>query len=235
MKIIKLSICLLIYDFQDLVVWYENEKEVGTASLDFCKETGTPRLAIFHTTKLKWLWVTLIFIWFTSDRRFGMQSDYPCLLIGCYSSCMSRYQSKDFMHATEIYSTRRIPFMFRPELVVFSKKVHHIIGSMCMWFRQSSSILVIYWRPGRRWYGDFGSTIVSSSFSTMDITKYLTKYRFDIRYRRYSHLYSLIYKFAWFLLSGPVQIGLKAENCWKCSDFFIFQLSEDVSENLNER
>ena len=39
--------------FQDSAAWYENEKEVGTAILDFCKETGTPRSAIFYTTKLK--------------------------------------------------------------------------------------------------------------------------------------------------------------------------------------
>ena len=53
MKIITLSIYLLIYGFQNSTVWYENEKEVGTVTLDFCKETGTSRLAIFHTTYLR--------------------------------------------------------------------------------------------------------------------------------------------------------------------------------------
>ena len=44
------------------------------------------------------------------------------------------------MHATVtdkyIHSSCMIdihPFMVRPEIVVFSKKVDHIIGSMCMW------------------------------------------------------------------------------------------------------
>ena len=41
MKIITMSICLLIYGFQNSTAWYEYEKEVGTATLDFCKETGT--------------------------------------------------------------------------------------------------------------------------------------------------------------------------------------------------
>ena len=48
-----MSICLLIYGFQNSFAWYEYEKEIGTATLDFCKETGTPRLAIFHMSKLK--------------------------------------------------------------------------------------------------------------------------------------------------------------------------------------
>jgi diketogulonate reductase-like aldo/keto reductase len=37
---------------QDSATWYENEKECGQAILDFCKATGTPRSAIFYTTKL---------------------------------------------------------------------------------------------------------------------------------------------------------------------------------------
>ncbi len=39
---------------QDSAEWYENEKEVGRAILDWCKETNTPREAIFYTTKLKY-------------------------------------------------------------------------------------------------------------------------------------------------------------------------------------
>ncbi|KAF7311994.1 Aldo-keto reductase [Mycena indigotica] len=41
------------YRHIDSATWYENEKECGTAILDFCKSTGTPRSAIFYTTKLK--------------------------------------------------------------------------------------------------------------------------------------------------------------------------------------
>lgn len=52
-EIIILSICLFIYGFQDSAAWYENEREVGAAILDFCKETGTTRSTIFYTTKLK--------------------------------------------------------------------------------------------------------------------------------------------------------------------------------------
>jgi hypothetical protein len=78
MKIITLSICLLIYGFQNSTAWYENEK-VGTATLNFCKETGTPRLAIFHTTKIGqrlWLWVhwSLSDLRSMPDRRVGRQS-----------------------------------------------------------------------------------------------------------------------------------------------------------------
>ena len=39
---------------QDSAQWYENEKEVGRAILDWCKETGTPREDVFYTTKLKY-------------------------------------------------------------------------------------------------------------------------------------------------------------------------------------
>lgn len=38
---------------QDSAAWYENEREVGQAIVDFCQSTGTPRTAIFYTTKLK--------------------------------------------------------------------------------------------------------------------------------------------------------------------------------------
>ncbi|KAJ7116595.1 aldo-keto reductase [Mycena epipterygia] len=41
------------YRHIDSATWYENENEVGQAILDFCKATGTPRSAIFYTTKLK--------------------------------------------------------------------------------------------------------------------------------------------------------------------------------------
>lgn len=41
------------YRHIDSAAWYENEREVGTAILDFCKETGTARSSIFYTTKLK--------------------------------------------------------------------------------------------------------------------------------------------------------------------------------------
>ncbi|KAF8207001.1 aldo-keto reductase [Mycena galopus ATCC 62051] len=41
------------YRHIDSATWYENEKECGQAILDFCKATGTPRSAIFYTTKLK--------------------------------------------------------------------------------------------------------------------------------------------------------------------------------------
>ena len=44
---------LFVYCFQDSAAWYENEKEVGQAILDFCQSTGTPRSEIFYTTKLK--------------------------------------------------------------------------------------------------------------------------------------------------------------------------------------
>ena len=79
MKIIMLSICLLIYGFQNSTAWYENEKEVGTATLDFCKETCTPRLAIFHTAKLKLdngygLQWSLSDFRSMPDRRVGRQS-----------------------------------------------------------------------------------------------------------------------------------------------------------------
>ncbi|KAI0787754.1 Aldo/keto reductase [Fomes fomentarius] len=41
------------YRHIDTAEWYENERECGRAILDFCKETGIPREAIFYTTKLK--------------------------------------------------------------------------------------------------------------------------------------------------------------------------------------
>ncbi|PPQ95444.1 hypothetical protein CVT26_008463 [Gymnopilus dilepis] len=41
------------YRLIDSAAWYENEKEVGQAILDFCQSTGTPRSEIFYTTKLK--------------------------------------------------------------------------------------------------------------------------------------------------------------------------------------
>ncbi|KAF8963147.1 NADP-dependent oxidoreductase domain-containing protein [Flammula alnicola] len=41
------------YRHIDSAAWYENEREVGNAILDFCRQTGTPREAIFYTTKLK--------------------------------------------------------------------------------------------------------------------------------------------------------------------------------------
>ncbi|KAJ7173951.1 Aldo/keto reductase [Mycena crocata] len=41
------------YRHIDSATWYENEKECGQAISDFCKSSGTPRSAIFFTTKLK--------------------------------------------------------------------------------------------------------------------------------------------------------------------------------------
>ncbi|KAF9532677.1 Aldo/keto reductase [Crepidotus variabilis] len=41
------------YRLIDSAEWYENEREVGQAILDFCKKTGTPREEIYYTTKLK--------------------------------------------------------------------------------------------------------------------------------------------------------------------------------------
>ncbi|KAF4613802.1 hypothetical protein D9613_008053 [Agrocybe pediades] len=41
------------YRHIDSAAWYENEREVGQAILDFCKATNTPRSEIFYTTKLK--------------------------------------------------------------------------------------------------------------------------------------------------------------------------------------
>ncbi|EIN03970.1 aldo-keto reductase [Punctularia strigosozonata HHB-11173 SS5] len=41
------------YRHIDSAAWYENEREVGQAIQDFCSSTGTPRSAIFYTTKLK--------------------------------------------------------------------------------------------------------------------------------------------------------------------------------------
>ncbi|KAF8193387.1 aldo-keto reductase [Pholiota molesta] len=41
------------YRLIDSAAWYENEREVGQAILDFCQRTETPREAIFYTTKLK--------------------------------------------------------------------------------------------------------------------------------------------------------------------------------------
>jgi hypothetical protein len=38
---------------QDSAEWYENEAEVGRAIRDWCTSTGTPRSAVFYTTKLK--------------------------------------------------------------------------------------------------------------------------------------------------------------------------------------
>lgn len=38
---------------QDTATWYGNEKECGDAIREFCKATGTPRSAIFYTTKLR--------------------------------------------------------------------------------------------------------------------------------------------------------------------------------------
>ncbi|KAF9475446.1 Aldo/keto reductase [Pholiota conissans] len=41
------------YRHIDSAAWYENEREVGRAILDFCERTDMPREAIFYTTKLK--------------------------------------------------------------------------------------------------------------------------------------------------------------------------------------
>ncbi|KAJ7666299.1 aldo-keto reductase [Mycena rosella] len=41
------------YRHIDSATWYENEKECGQAILDFCKASGTPRSAVYYTTKLK--------------------------------------------------------------------------------------------------------------------------------------------------------------------------------------
>ncbi|TFK33452.1 aldo-keto reductase [Crucibulum laeve] len=41
------------YRHIDSAAWYENEKEVGQAILDFCKTADVPRSDIFFTTKLK--------------------------------------------------------------------------------------------------------------------------------------------------------------------------------------
>lgn len=41
------------YRHIDSAEWYENEKEVGQAILDFCKANNIPRSDIFYTTKLK--------------------------------------------------------------------------------------------------------------------------------------------------------------------------------------
>ncbi|KAF8903699.1 aldo-keto reductase [Gymnopilus junonius] len=41
------------YRLIDSAAWYENEREVGQAIVDFCQSTGTPRTDIFYTTKLK--------------------------------------------------------------------------------------------------------------------------------------------------------------------------------------
>ncbi|KDR78684.1 hypothetical protein GALMADRAFT_64043, partial [Galerina marginata CBS 339.88] len=41
------------YRLIDSAEWYENEREVGRAILDFCSMTETPREAVFYTTKLK--------------------------------------------------------------------------------------------------------------------------------------------------------------------------------------
>lgn len=43
----------LSFTLQDSAEWYENEREVGQAILDFCQKTGTPREDIYYTTKLK--------------------------------------------------------------------------------------------------------------------------------------------------------------------------------------
>ncbi|EJF64727.1 Aldo/keto reductase [Dichomitus squalens LYAD-421 SS1] len=42
------------YRHIDSAQWYENEKEVGRAILDWCKATETPRETVFYTTKLKY-------------------------------------------------------------------------------------------------------------------------------------------------------------------------------------
>ncbi|KAF9031531.1 Aldo/keto reductase [Hymenopellis radicata] len=41
------------YRHIDSAEWYENEKEVGSAILDYCKATSLPRSEVFYTTKLK--------------------------------------------------------------------------------------------------------------------------------------------------------------------------------------
>ncbi|KAJ7503534.1 Aldo/keto reductase [Mycena galericulata] len=41
------------YRHIDSATWYENEKECGQAILDWCKKSGTPRSAVYYTTKLK--------------------------------------------------------------------------------------------------------------------------------------------------------------------------------------
>ncbi|KAJ7760625.1 Aldo/keto reductase [Mycena maculata] len=41
------------YRHIDSATWYENEEKCGEAILDFCEATGTPRSAVYYTTKLK--------------------------------------------------------------------------------------------------------------------------------------------------------------------------------------
>ena len=122
-QIIRLSICLLIYGFQDSTVWYENEKEVGTVTLEFCKETGTARLAIvFHTAKLKKTHWSLSDSRSMPDSRVGMQSDYPCLLF-------IKYVCRDFegfMHTT--VTDKYIP----------------PAGLICIWNTPSWSVLKLW-------------------------------------------------------------------------------------------
>ena len=171
MKIITLSIYLLIYGFQNSTVWYENEKEVGTVTLDFCKETGTSRLAIFHTTNLKLdngygLHWSLSNSRSMPDRRVGRQSVASRRDREVYSEVMYIWRHThgrtNRIRITPVYSsswhdiqgfmlqwltnisTSRIdmhPFMVRPEIVVFSK-VHHTTLEVCMWFRQSSIFVI---------------------------------------------------------------------------------------------
>jgi hypothetical protein len=59
-------------------------------------------------------------------------------------------------------------------------------------------------KPGQRWYGFFDSIIVNSSFSTIDIAKHRLSITslFVTKGTIICILWSLIHKFAWFLLQG---------------------------------
>ena len=141
----------------------------------------------------------------------------------------------------QLYSIRRIdmhlehPFMVLPELWYSQKSAsYHWKYVYVVPTKFYTCYLLKVWALLVR---KLLLTIVNPSFSTIDITKHLPKYCSAICYRRYSYLYFLIHKFACFLFSGArvvAQIGLKAENVENCQ-IFVFQLSEDSLDNLNER
>ena len=146
------------------------------------------------------------------------------------------------MHATVtdkyIHSSCRIdihPFMVRPEIVVFSKKVHHIIGSMCMW-----SDKVLYLLSVEGW-----ATLVR---------KFRFNYcQFIILNHRYNKAPAKV--FSLFITKGTVTLFFDAQtrmisafraSCHcsnraqnrellKIARFFVLRLSEDILDNLNER
>lgn len=180
-----------------------------------------------------WVYSEVLYIWRLTHGRTNKIRITPA----CYSSSMYDAISEDscmLQWLTNI-STRRIdmhPFMVRPEIVVFSKKF--IISlEVCAWqhvvqTKFYTCYLLKAWATlvhGLRF--NYRQLIILNHRYNKTRAKILLRYSLQ-------KVRLLVFSDPRFLLSGLrdiAQTGLKAENSWK----FVFQLSEDSLDNLNER